>query len=309
MMQADGDFLSRQADMACDASAGSELMAAGRTALVLAGGGSLGAVQAGMLRELVADGVRPDLVIGVSAGALNGAFFASDPTLANVDRMLDLWCRVTTREILGLSWRSLLGLVGLADHLADARGLRALLQRELRHARFDQLQLPLHAVCADLESGDGVVLSEGSLVDAVLASTAIPGVFPAVQVGGRALVDGAVAQETPIAVAMRLGVARLIVLPCGFACAGTAVPRHALGRAMHAITLLGARQLRQDYDRYATAAQIHIVPPLCPLRQSAYDYSRGAELIRRSREGTAAWLSAGGLGSTVFPGALVPHRH
>jgi NTE family protein len=78
---------------------------------------------------------------------------------------------------------------------------------------------------------------------------------------------------------------------------------------MHAISLLGCRQLRQDCERYSPAVEICVVPPLCPLAQSVHDYSRGAELIRRARESTLAWLGSGGLGRTGFPGALLPHRH
>lgn len=279
------------------------------TALVLTGGGSLGAVQVGMLRELLQAGIRPDLIVGVSAGALNGAFLAEDPAIATIDRMVALWSKVTTREILGLSWRSMLGLIGLRDHIADSRGLSALLARELHSVDFGQLSIPLHVICADLATGESTVLSSGPIREAVLASTAIPGVFPPVLRDGRWLVDGAVASETPISVAIRLGATRLFVLPCGFSCANVTVSRHALGRAMHAITLLGSRQLRQDYERFASDARIHIVPPLCPLSQSAYDYSHGADLIRRAHQSTEAWVAAGGLNRSEFPGALLPHAH
>ncbi len=279
------------------------------TALVLTGGGSLGAVQVGMLRELMSSGLRPDLIVGVSAGALNGAFLAEDPGVDTLDRMVALWTRVTTRQILGLSWRSLWALAGLSGHVADSRGLRQLLARELRSRSFADLKVPLHVVGAELVSGEGVVLSAGSLADAVLASTAIPGVFPPVPIDGRLLVDGAIAHESPIPVAIRLGATRVIVAPCGFPCAGAQVPGHALGRAMHAITLLGCRQLRQDFERYSSSIEICVVPPLCPLAQSTYDYSRGADLVRRARESTSAWLADGGLSRFDFPGALLPHRH
>ena len=279
------------------------------TALVLTGGGSLGAVQVGMLRELLSFGVQPDFIVGVSAGALNGAFLAEDPSVATLDRMVELWSRVTTREILGLSWRSMLALVGMRDHFADSRGLGTLLARELRARNFEDLPTPLHVLSADLTTGEGLVLSTGSLATAILASTAIPGVFPPVARDGRLLIDGAVASETPIGVAVRLGATRLYVLPCGFSCAGAPVSKHALGRAMHAITLLGSRQLRQDYERYASEAEIHVVPPLCPLAQSAYDYSNGAELIRRAGQSTAAWVAGGGLSRSVFPDALGAHQH
>src|SRR5271154_6138996 len=82
------------------------------TAFVLAGGGSLGAIQVGMLAALVDEGVKPDLIVGVSAGALNGAFFAHDPSAAMVGKMAAVWASVTRRQILGLSWRSLLGVLG-----------------------------------------------------------------------------------------------------------------------------------------------------------------------------------------------------
>lgn len=280
-----------------------------KTAFVLAGGGSLGAVQVGMLAELLAAGERPDMIVGVSAGAINGAFLAIDPTAKMVERMADLWSRITTREVLGLSWRSLLGLMGLRDHVANPQGLRSLLKRELPYQTFSETAVPLHLVCADLITGDEVVISHGEVIDAVLASSAIPGVFPPVQLGGRLLVDGAVAACTPISIAAGLGATRVIVLPCGFACAQNAVSKRALGRAMHAITLLGARQLRRECEHYSSSLVIRIAPPLCPLNQSSFDYSSGAALIERARESTHSWLAGGGLGCGDFPGQLAIHSH
>ena len=279
------------------------------TAFVLAGGGSLGAIQVGMLAELVNAGVKPDLIVGVSAGALNGAFFAHDPSAAMVGTMAALWAGVTTRQILGLSWRSLLGVLGLREHLTDSVGLRRILERFLPYRRFEDTAVSLHVIAADLITGQEVVLTSGSIIEAVLASTAIPGVFPAVELRGRLLVDGAVAARSPISVAAALGAQRLIVLPCGFACAGASVSASALGRAMHAITLLGAGQLRRDFEHYHGSVDIHVVPPLCPLSQSCYDYSRGSDLFARGRLSTRAWIAGGGLQSVSFPGELMEHHH
>jgi NTE family protein len=234
---------------------------------------------------------------------------ARDPTAATLEHMSEMWCRVTTREALGLSWRSLLGLLGLKDHIADPRGLRSLLERHLAYRHFGEAAIPLHVVCAELQTGDEVVLSKGSVIDAVLASTAIPGVFPAVRIGDRTLIDGAVAGGTPIGTALKLGASSVVVLPCGFACAAQVIPRRALGRAMHAMTLMSARQLRQDFERYAESAAIHVVPPLCPQSQSCYDYSQGAKLIVRARETTRRWLDGGGLDSHGFPQQLLIHTH
>jgi NTE family protein len=280
-----------------------------RTAFVLAGGGSLGAVQAGMLLALTAEGVRPDLIVGVSAGALNGAFLAFDPSLSTVHIIARLWRNVTTREALGLTWRSLFGLFGLRGHLADCRGVRAILERELPYRTFESARVPLVIVAADETTGAEVLLKEGDVLEAVLASTAIPGIFAPVTIGGRRLVDGVVASGTPIATAARLGATRLIVLPCGFTCVQKAVPQHAIGRAMHAITLLGARQLRQDFEQFAGRVTLRLVPPLCPLQQSSYDYSNGGALIDAAQASTRRWLEAGGLERDGFPHELAIHSH
>ncbi len=281
----------------------------GRTAFVLAGGGSLGAAQVGMLAALTEAGERPDFVVGVSAGAINAAFFAADPCDRTVEKMGKLWRSITTRRALGLSWRSLLGVLGLSDHIASPAGLRSLLTTDLGYRDFSEAALPLFIVCADLLSGEEVLLSQGSVVEAVLASAAIPGVFPPVSVGGRLLVDGAIAANTPIATAIRLGATHLVVLPAGFSCAVTRVSGGALGRAMHAITLLGARQMLHDYERYAPMSEIHIVPPLCPVAYNAFDYSHAEALIGRGHASTREWLAAGGLNERSFPGPLVVHSH
>lgn len=282
---------------------------ADRHAFVLAGGGSLGAVQVGMLAELVANGLRPDFIVGVSAGALNGAFLAYQPTPAMIERMCALWGRVRTRDVLPLSFGSLLGLFGGRGYVATARGLRSLLERELPFRQFGATQVPLFIVAADQQTGDEVLLTEGDVIDAVLASTAIPGVYPPVELGGRTLVDGVIATGTPIATAVRLGATRLTIVPCGFTCVQTAIPRHAVGRAMHAITLLGARQLRADFAQFAERVELCLVPPLCPLAHSSYDYSHGDELIAAARVSTRRWLDAGGLAARNIPDQLVAHVH
>lgn len=279
------------------------------TAFVLAGGGSLGAVQAGMLVELLASGEVPDFVVGISAGAINGAFLAWDPSPGMTERMATLWSTIRTRDVMRWSWRLPLGLLGAIDHLAGSAPLRSFLARELPYRRLEDARVPLFVVAADQRTGEEVVLRQGDLVDSVCASAAIPGVFPPVELDGRRLVDGAVSSATPIAAAIRLGAQRIVVLPCGFTCVDAAVPRHPLGRAMHAITLIGARRLRQDWEYHRDRARLCIVPPLCPLTCSAYDYSRGAELVRLARQSTRRWLDAAGLDSPDFPHELEEHQH
>ncbi|MBS0394995.1 MAG: patatin-like phospholipase family protein [Proteobacteria bacterium] len=281
----------------------------GPTAFVLAGGGSLGAVQAGMLIELASAGLVPDIVVGASAGAINGAFLAFDPSAQMAAHMAELWRRTRTRDILGFSWVAALGVLGLRGHLVGNGRLRAFLERELPCRDFAQTRVPLRVVATDLQSGEEVILDGGSIVEAVLASAAIPGVFPPIRLAGRCLVDGVVASGTPIATAWRLGATRMIVLPSGFSCESDQVPRHPVARAIHAISLLSIRQLREDFVHYGERSVISIVPPPCPLRQSPYDYSQGAALVESARIRTRRWLESGGLESRSFPGALQAHRH
>ncbi len=278
-------------------------------AFVLAGGGSLGAVQAGMLAELVAAGRSPDLIVGVSAGAINGAFLAHEPTVSAMDRLSALWGRVRTRDILPVSIGSLLALIGRRGYLAESHGVRRLLERELPFSEFSATRIPLHIIATDQGTGAEVLISEGNVVEAILASSAIPGVFPPVVLGGRTLVDGVVAAGTPISAAVALGCTHLTIIPCGFTCVQSAVPRHAMGLAMHAITLLGARQLRADFSRYAEHAQLCVVPPLCPLAYSSYDYSHGTALVAAARLSTRRWIDDGGLDSRAFPDQLLSHHH
>lgn len=279
-----------------------------RTALVLAGGGSFGAVQVGMLRALVAHGLVPDLVVGSSVGAINGAHFAGAPGADGVTQLETIWRGMRRSEVFPIGWNGVLGLLrrGFA---VDPRGLRDLVERHLPYQAIEQAVLPLHLVATDLLAGGTVCLSNGPVVEAVLASCAIPAAFPPVRLGDRYLIDGAVASNTPISIAVELGAKRLIVLPTGFACSLAAPPRGALAGALHAITLMIAHQLVMELERYRDEAEIVTVPPLCPLQVSPYDFSHAGELIERAAVQTQRWLDHGGLTRERVPPALRPHIH
>ena len=276
---------------------------------MLAGGGSLGAVEAGMLRALVAEGQMPDFVVGASAGAINGAYFAADPTAAGVAKLENIWRGLTRREVFPLTLASLLGVFLRRDYLVDSIGLRRLLERHLPYRHLEEAALPIHVVASDMTTGDEVLLSSGVAVDAVLASTAIPGVFPAVSICGKLLVDGGVANNTPISAAIRLGAERVIVLPTGFACALKHIPRGPIARAMHALSLLIARQLVHDIERFTATVELHVVPPLCPVESSSYDYAACGSLIERAAESTRRWIGEGGLSVAGGDGMLREHKH
>lgn len=278
------------------------------TAFVFAGGGSFGAVQVGMLRSLVAHGVRADFVVGSSAGAINGAYFAAAPDADGVARLEALWRGLTRSEVFPITWRSVAGFIARRRPVVDPCGLRSLLERHLPYRDLREAAIPVHVVATDLLHGATVRLSEGPAVEAVLASSAIPAAFPPVRIEGRFLVDGAVASNTPVGVAAELGAQRIVVLPTGYACALEEPPRGAIACALQAITLLTAHQLVTEIEQLRDRVEIVTVPPLCPLSVSPYDFSRGAQLIERAAAQTAKWLDNGGLGKHRIPGALRPHE-
>jgi NTE family protein len=278
-----------------------------KTAFVLAGGGSFGAIQVGMLRELVAHGVTPDLVVGASVGALNGIHFCCDPTPAGVARLEAVWCGLRRSDVFPLSPRHLLGIFRGAASLVDPSGLRGLIARHLSLPQLEDTLIPVHVAATDLLTGAAVLLSSGPAADAILASCAIPGAFPPVRIGERYLIDGAVASNTPVMAALALGCTRVVVLPTGFACALSTAPTGALASAFHALNLLVARQLVRDLEQLAGRVEVATVPPLCPLAVSAYDFSRAHELIERAAQSTRRWLENGGLEQQRIPGALRPH--
>jgi NTE family protein len=280
------------------------------TAFVFAGGGSLGAVEVGMLKALVERGVQPDLVVGASVGAINAAYYAGSPDAAGVERLAAIWRRLRRADVFPMSTvQGVLGFLRGRASLADPSPLRALIARELPYERLEDARLPCSVVASDVLDGSEVVLSSGPAADALLASAAIPGVFPPVELDGRHLIDGGIASNTPLSTAIELGAKRVIVLPTGYACALTKPPAGALAVALHALTLLIARQLVVDVLRLRERAELLVVPPLCPITSSPYDFSATRRLIERAEASTRTWLAAGGLQRPELPRELAPHEH
>jgi NTE family protein len=278
-------------------------------AFVLSGGASLGAIQAGMLRALYERGVTPDLIVGTSAGALNGAFIASRPqTVETADELGDVWRGLRRGHAFPLNpLTGLLGFLGLHDHLVPASGLTRLIGRHTEHERLEDLPVPLHVVAVDVITGEELRLSAGGLRDAILASAAIPGVLEPVPWGDRVLMDGGVANNTPISHAIELGARRIYVLPTGHACALEAPPRGALAIALHAISLLTQRRLIDDIERHRGSAKLIVLPPPCPLGTQPIDFDHADDLIARSFEDACEFLDSGG--EDRPPIRMRMHRH
>jgi NTE family protein len=265
-------------------------------AFVLAGGASLGAIQVGMLRALYERGVVPDVIVGTSAGALNGAFIASRPqTVATADALAQIWRDLRRGQVFPLNpLTGLLGFLGARDHLVPDSGLRRLIARHMQCDQLEELAISLHVVAVDAVSGEELRLSRGPLLDAVLASAAIPAVLPPVPWKDRTLMDGGVANNTPISHAVELGAQRIYVLPTGYACALEEPPGGALAVALHAISLLTQRRLIDDIERHRRGARLIVLPPPCPQSIQPIDFGHADELIARALHDAREFLDGGG---------------
>jgi len=261
------------------------------TAFVLSGGASLGAVQVGMLQALVERGITPDMVFGASVGAVNAAWVAGDPQLSDLDALGAIWMSLRTRDVFPVRpMTGLFGFLGRRNSLVPADGLRSLLTRHLHFDRLEEAPIPIALVATALTTGHEVVLTEGIAIEAVLASTAIPGVFPPVTINGRPLVDGGIVNNTSISHAIESGASRIYVLSTGYACALESPPKSALAVALQALSLLVQQRLIKEVRELQGIVDLRVIPPLCPLAVSSTDFSQAAELIDRAYKATSNWL-------------------
>jgi NTE family protein len=203
-----------------------------REAVVLSGGGSLGAAQVGALRALLEAGVQPDLVVGCSVGALNGAFFAVDPTLERVHELEQVWRTLERRDVFGSS-RTFAGqvlqlAVRRGDHLCQPQALQALVRRWVPLDDLSHTAVPCHVVTTDLHSGQPCWWSAGDPVEVLTASACLPAVFPPVPLGGSLHVDGGVTRPVPVDRALVLGAVRTWVLDVSGGSTRSESPRNAL---------------------------------------------------------------------------------
>lgn len=186
------------------------------TAFVLGGGGILGAAEVGMLKALLERGIRPDLVVGTSVGALNGAIVAADPSPETVERMVGLWSGLSRRDVFG---GGLLGQLGtLARHGTHLHGneqLRHLLDDEIGGRTFSDLPVRFQCVAASIEGAAAHWFTDGPVTDAVLASCAVPGLLPPVEIDGEHYLDGGLVSSVPVGRAVALGARRIYVLQVG----------------------------------------------------------------------------------------------
>lgn len=251
-------------------------------ALVCSGGGVYGAAQAGMLAELMDAGFRPDMIIGVSAGAMNGAFLAKTWTPERCQELLDIWTSVERKEVFpsGLVSQAF-KLVAGRDALQSAKGMRALVDR-FAPARLEECEIPVHVGATDLVTGSVSWWSEGESAPRLCASAALPGVVPPVLVDGRAHVDGGVVANVPLARAVELGAMRVVCLDVSTVEKDYGVPDSALAVLLRAFAHTRHHLQVHQMERVAEATTLHHLTPHLPAVGVA-DFSRASELIEIGR--------------------------
>jgi NTE family protein len=265
-----------------------------KTAFVLSGGASLGAIQVGMIRALYERGATPDVIVGTSVGALNGAFIASRPPIpGTAEDLAEVWRDLGRGQVFPLNpLTGFLGFFGARNHLISQDGVRELIEDHVEFSELEEAPIEFHVIATDLLSGRELRLSHGDALQAILASAAIPGVFAPVDWDGRKLIDGGVSNNAPIADAVELGAERIYVLPTGSACDLPDPPRGAVAMLLHAMSLLVMHRLLVEVEALRDRAELIVLPPPCPHAITPIDFSHADELIRQGYEGSREHLAA-----------------
>jgi NTE family protein len=244
-----------------------------------------------MLAAVLELGIRPDLIVGTSAGALNGVLLAGDPANA-VDRLTEIWTGCTRSRVIGDSkLRVLRNMLG-GHFMYRNHRLRQLFTEHVHAESFDQLNTQFACVATDLDSGEPALLRTGPLVEALLATCAIPGVFPMVQQDGRALVDGAYVANVPVRQAIELGAASIVV----FDGRPRLASRGELKDVRNSMTAAFAASLQRQYVNDIHYARDR-VPVLCVPGQPAdhvkgFDFSHAGTMIQEARQIAGNYLAA-----------------
>lgn len=187
-----------------------------RTAFVLLGGGARGAAQAGALSVILEHGIIPDYIVAISAGSWNGAYLAQEPTVERAHELEALWLKTSTLDIVGpRRWRAAFNALAQRSSLYGNAGMQRVAGRYLGELTFEELRVPLRILATDLKSGHGYFFSEGAVLPAVVASSAMPGVFPPVVSAETVLIDGGIADWAACLDALNWGATRICFLACG----------------------------------------------------------------------------------------------
>jgi NTE family protein len=233
-----------------------------KTAFVLGGGGVLGAVEVGMLRALFERGIVPDLVLGTSVGALNGALVARDPTQAVIDHLTAMWRSAgDSREVYPVRpLRTVRRAVSSGTHVFSAQPLRDRLYDELGDITFEELPVQFQVCAASIERAAEHWFSTGPVVPAVVASAAVPGLLPPAKVGDEHFLDGGIVNSIPVGRAAQLGAERIFVLQVGRIDRPLTVPKRPWDVARVSFEIARRHRFVRELAELPESVEAHVLP-------------------------------------------------
>jgi NTE family protein len=232
------------------------------TAFVLGGGGVLGAVEVGMLQALFERDIYPDLILGTSVGALNGAMVARDPSLAVIGRLTELWQAAgATREVYGdRPLRTVRRAVSTGTHIYSAKPLRERLAEEFGDLRFEDLAVRFQVCAASIERAAEHWFDSGPLVEAIVASAAVPGLLPPARVGDEHFLDGGIVNSIPLGRAVQLGADLVYVLQVGRIDRPLTVPRRPWEVARVSFEIARRHRFGRELAELPPGVVAHVLP-------------------------------------------------
>ena len=236
------------------------------TAFVLGGGGVLGAVEVGMLRALLEREIVPDLVLGTSVGAVNGAMVAREPHVDVIDRLTELWAATAhSRDVYGdRPLRTVRRAVSTGTHIYSPGPLRERLEEELGDARFEDLPVTFGVCAASIERAAEHWFTSGPVVPAILASAAVPGLLPPARIetehGVEHFLDGGLVNSIPVSRAVELGATRIFVLQVGRIDRPLKPPRRPWEVARVSFEVARRHRFTRDMATIPEGVETHVLP-------------------------------------------------
>ncbi len=261
-----------------------------RLAAVLGGGAALGALEAGVIETLARHGIVPDLLVGTSIGAINAAFWAFNPE-PEAGRLLELWLSAGRSTMFPDHAISMLGRVARSsDHLTSQNGVaRVVRAAGLDEVAIEESRIPLAVTAADPDHGDRVILRRGPLLPALLASTAIPVLFPAVEIGGRRLMDGGAVANCDVEAAVEAGMTDVLVVDVMGE--GPAAGESIWDVGDRVVRIVLRRQTDLVVQAHRGRARIAVLRPRLDVATRVGDFDRTLDLYRLGRDAAEAFLT------------------
>ncbi len=278
-------------------------------AFAFSGGANLGAIQVGMLRALRRFGIYPDIIVGTSVGALNGAIIANHGLDRGTDVLNSVWRNMRRQDVFpGGLFSQAMCLIRTRLNLFRNDQLGELICRNLDAQRIEDLTLSFGAVATELSTQRGVLFNCGRLKPALLASAALPGIYPPVEINGALFVDGGLAANVPLKAAVEMGAASIVVLDVGSTCEQGSVPKNVAEMVMSALQTSMRQRVLVEAPMVSRTHPVVYLPAPCPINARLLEFDTSANLIDETEATVMRFLETA---APPVPGTMAgaPHFH